>query len=581
VNIDPKKLRIILVGMNLLSEKQFADAEKLAARTRRPLSDVLVSKNYLTEDQLVQLIAEQEKLPHVKLSDQKITEDVLNLLPEKVARDKMAIPFAKDKSKVKVAMTDPTDLETINYIRKKAGLEVEPYLAADGDINKALMLYRRGLYKDFAKVIDQNVSQLGTAGVENVAQAIEQMPVVKIIDSLIEYAIAEDASDIHIEPQGEQVIVRFRVDGRLRDVLELPQLALAPIVARIKYLTNLKIDEHRKPQDGRFKKEIEGSRFSFRVSIIPAYHGEKIVIRILPEEAKRFSLEDLGLDGKNLDIVKGVIKSPNGMLLVTGPTGSGKTTTLYTILQMLNQEDVNISTVEDPIEYGMDRVNQIQVNPGVGISFANGLRSILRQDPDIIMIGEIRDSETAEIAIHSALTGHLVLSTLHTNDAAGTLPRLIDMGVEPFLIASTVNVAIAQRLVRKLCPHCMESYQIDMKSLVSRDKSVDFEGALKHLADQGLVAKGEMKKLRFYRGKGCKQCGDSGYRGRIGIFEVLEISDDIRELIVDRKDSSVIAQRAIDNGMGTMLEDGIQKAFEGKTSIDEVLRVVATPDVLL
>ncbi len=573
MRLAPEKLRVILIGMGLITPQQFDAVVVEAKRLREPVERILVTKNYLSEEQLMQLIAEALKVPLIKLREQKITTDILNILPEKLARDHQAVVFGQDKDVIKVALSNPEDLEVINFIQKKTGRKVEIYLAGDSDLRRALMLYRQGLYKDFAKIINENVAQLNASG-ENMALAVEKLPVVKTIDSLIEFAVAEEASDIHIEPQESEIIIRFRVDGQLRDIISLPRLALDALIARIKYLTNLKIDEHRKPQDGRFKMGVGGERFAFRVSIIPTYHGEKMVLRLLPEESKRYSLEDLGLKGKNLDIIKRAIERPHGMLLVTGPTGSGKTTTLYTVLNMLNTEDVNISTVEDPIEYSIERVNQIQVNPGVGISFANGLRSILRQDPDIIMIGEIRDTETAEIAIHSALTGHLVLSTLHTNDAAGTLPRLIDMGIQPFLISSTVNVAVGQRLVRRLCPLCMESYKVDLKSLSSRQAGIDLEAALNHMVKLQVIAKKDWSNLRFFRSKGCDRCGGSGYRGRVGIYEVLEINDKIRELIAERKDSSVIAEAAVAAGMQTMLEDGIQKAFEGQTSIDEILRVI-------
>jgi len=571
MNIEPSKLKTLLVGMNLVTDKEFADAEKKAKQTKQKLVDVLISQNYINEDQLGQLVAENLGLPFVKLKNLNIKPDTLAILPENMARERMAIVFEKDKDRVKVAMSDPKDLETINFIRKQTGLEVDPYLATDGEIRRGLMLYRRGLYQEFSKIINENVAQL--AGEEGV-KAVEKVPVVKILDSVIEFAVAEEASDIHIEPHSEGVVVRFRVDGRLRDIITLPRIAHDPLIARIKFLTNLKIDEHRKAQDGRFKKSVEGQKISFRVSIIPTYHGEKVVMRLLPEEAQTYSLQELGITGHNLEVVKKTMKTPTGMLLVTGPTGSGKTTTLYTVLNMLNDEETNISTIEDPIEYSIDRVNQIQVNPGVGISFANGLRSILRQDPDIIMVGEIRDSETAEIATHSALTGHLVLSTLHTNDAAGTLPRLLDMGIEPFLIASTVNIAVGQRLVRRICPTCMESYNLDAGAISSIKKETDMEATLNRLAERGVIRKKDLSSLRFYKGNGCDQCGGTGYRGRIGIYEILEMKEDIRELVSSQADAGKIKEQAIKNGMITMLEDGIQKALEGKTTIDEILRVI-------
>lgn len=392
---------------------------------------------------------------------------------------------------------------------------------------------------------------------------------------MLEYAIFEEASDIHIEPAEHEMIIRMRVDGILRKIMELPKKIQPGLVARIKILSNLKLDEHRLPQDGRFKIESEEYRISFRVSVVPVFDGEKVVLRLLNESAKILNLEQLGLQTSALEAVKRNIKKPNGMILVTGPTGSGKTTTLYTILNLLNTPDVNITTIEDPIEYRMQRVNQSQVNPKIGYTFANGLRSFLRQDPDIILVGEIRDTETAEISVNAAMTGHLLLSTLHTNDAATALPRLQEMSIPPFLIASTANVIIGQRLVRKICMNCIVSYQLDKTTEEEIEKQFNVTELMKILSASGSVvsSKTSLRSLLFYRGKGCSKCNHSGYKGRIGIYEVLEVTPNISEMIMKKANSSEITQQAVKNGMIVMYQDGFIKAKNGITTIEEVLRV--------
>ena len=378
------------------------------------------------------------------------------------------------------------------------------------------------------------------------------------MDTILEYASGEGSSDIHFEAMETTFLIRFRIDGVLRDILSLPKTIHAGIVARIKILSQLKIDEHRIPQDGRFKFKVQENYIALRVSILPSFYGENIVLRILPESARPLSLEELGLTGHNLELVRHNIRKPHGMILVTGPTGSGKTTTLYSVLNILNTTEVKICTVEDPVEYGIGRVNQTQINLQAGLTFAAGLRSLLRHDPDIIMVGEIRDKETAEMAIHSSLTGHLVLSTLHTNDAAGTIPRFLDMGAEGFLVASTLNLVIAQRLVRKICTSCIETYVPSAETITYLKRFLG-EGELSH---------------QFYRGKGCPECNRKGYKGRIGIYEILEINDSIRALILKRVAAEEIADAGVKNGMTRLLRDGIDKASGGLTTIEEVLRVV-------
>jgi type IV pilus assembly protein PilB len=402
----------------------------------------------------------------------------------------------------------------------------------------------------------------------------EDLPIVRIVDTLLRHAIMQGASDIHIEPQEDAVIVRYRIDGILHDAMSLPKEAAAGITARIKVLSNLKLDEKRLPQDGRFKMETEGEKVSFRVSLLPTYYGEKIVMRLLRENGEGFTLDALGLHGAPLERIHNAMKQTTGIILISGPTGSGKTTTLYTVLDILNTPDVNISTIEDPIEYQMKRVNQTQVNPAIGFSFADGLRALLRQDPNIIMVGEIRDSETASLAINAALTGHLVLSTIHTNSASGAIPRLIDMGVEPFLLVSTLRVVVGQRLVRRLCD-TKDTYTLDQ---AERDKVAApdrFDAALKALTEEKLVKAGTtLDKLPFYKPTPSAECED-GYRSRIGIHEIMTVSSAIRDLILHDGTPEAIEEQARKEGMLTMLEDGLYKAARGITSIEEVLRAVS------
>jgi len=455
-------------------------------------------------------------------------------------------------------MENPEDFEAIEFAKRHTGLEVFPYYASREELNKALGQYKRSIKEDFEKIISENLKKAKSEAEEDLAKAAEEVPIVKILDTILSYAVSERASDIHIEIQLEEVVIRFRIDGILRDILKLKRGIEVALVARIKILSNLKIDEHRIPQDGRYKFSVDEDVVSFRISIIPGFYGENVVMRILREAQRPLSLEELGIIGKDLQIVRSNMTKPHGMILVTGPTGSGKTTTLYSVLNILNTVEVKICTIEDPIEYGINRVSQIQVNPKTGLEFSIGLRALMRHDPDIIMVGEIRDKETAEIAIHAALTGHLVLSTLHTNTAAGAIPRFIDMGVEDFLLASTLNVVIAQRLVRKICNSCISKYTPDevVRKKLSKNLGVD------------------LKDQRFYKGKGCDECNQKGYTGRIGIFEILDVGEKIRTLVTQRATSDAIQNQAVSDGMIIMLQDGLDKVSSGLTTIEEVLRVV-------
>lgn len=564
----------ILTENNLVTAEKIRAASLQAKQDKVSLAAELVKQGMVSEEVLAEHYAETSKVPYVNLEKKKIPKEVLLSIPEPIARNYQVVAFEKDKEKLKLAMVDPTDLQTIEFMEKKTGMKIEVFLTTPTSISEVLKQYRKSLKTEFSEIIDkQGIREPEDA--EDLRKMAKELPVVKIVDTLLEYAIYENASDIHIEPLEGEIVVRYRVDGVLRDVMSLPKKILAGVVARIKVLSDLKIDEHRLPQDGRFKIENEEYKISFRVSVIPVFNGEKIVMRLLFESAKPLTMEELGLRLNALKIVKLNINRPHGMVLSTGPTGSGKTTTLYSILNILNTPEVNICTIEDPIEYHMPRINQSQVAPKIGYTFANGLRSLLRQDPDIIMVGEIRDSETAEMAIHSSLTGHLVLSTLHTNNAAGAIPRLIDMKIEPFLLASTLNVIIAQRLVRKICSNCIESYHLDRAAWQNLESEVNLKKILEIMVREGAIMSSRITpdSLLFYRGRGCAQCNDTGYKGRLGIFEVLEVSEAIQGLATRRAPTEEIEKQAVSEGMTRMIEDGFYKAKMGMTTVEEVLRV--------
>ncbi len=566
------ELKKILLRDKVVRPDKIRKAEQQAKKDKINLASELVKQGAVSEQELVEVFSENSKIPYVSLKNKRIPRDVLLLIPEPIARNHQVIAFEKERNKLKLAMVDPSDLQTIEFIKKKTGFQIEASLVTASDVAEVLKQYRKSLKTEFSEIVEEVPKAKGEEELREMAQ---RLPVVKIVDTFLEYAIYENASDIHIEPLEKEIIVRYRVDGILRDVMNLPKKVLSGVVARIKVLSDLRIDEHRLPQDGRFKIETDEYKISFRVSVIPVFDGEKIVMRLLSESTKPLNLEELGLRKNALKVVQLNIKRPHGMILATGPTGSGKTTTLYSILNILNTVKVNICTIEDPIEYHLSRINQSQVKPKIGYAFANGLRALLRQDPDIIMVGEIRDRETAEMAVHSALTGHLVLSTLHTNNAAGAIPRLIDMHIEPFLAASTLNVLIAQRLVRRICANCIESYHLDKKMWKNVGGQVNLKKLLAILAKEGVIVSSKARpgSLLFYRGRGCSQCNDTGYKGRIATLEVLEVSEEIQKLTVQKAPTEVIERQAIAEGMVTMLEDGFYKAKMGITTIEEVLRV--------
>lgn len=580
MRVEPQQLKNFILDAGLLSQVQFDKALKKAKKKKQKIEDVLINEDLISEEKLAKLEAYILGIPFVNLEKEVISPEVLKIIPEPIARSHNIVAFRKKGNSLEVAMLDPEDLRTIEFIKKKANLKILPRLTTPKSIKGALQQYQKTLEAEFGEIIKKEV--VGIKPVkeeepieekEELMKAAEELPIIRIVDTLMKHAILQRASDIHIEPTEKEVVVRYRIDGILHDAMTLPKTVSSGIIARIKVLSNLKLDEHRLPQDGRFKIEGEEYKYSIRVSVLPTLDGEKIVMRLLAEKARVLSLEGLGLRGEALERVQYSLKKPVGMVLVTGPTGSGKTTTLYAMMEILNSPGVNISTVEDPIEYRMPRINQTQVNPKIGLTFANGLRALVRQDPDIIMVGEIRDKETAGLAINAALTGHLVLSTLHTTNAAGAMPRLIDMKAEPFLISSTVNVILAQRLVRRLCPE-KEKYTLKEADLKNLTNYCDLDKVLKVLKEEKMVKpRATFKNIEFYRPKVSKECPE-GYSGRIGIFEVLNVTETIKDLIVKQADTNRIQEQAQKEGMRTMVEDGFIKAAQGVTTIEEVLRVI-------
>lgn len=572
--LNVKKLKQRLIEKGLVDPQGFAALEKKATKEKKGVAELLLAEHMVSEEDLAQELSRQTGIPVVDLTKTIIRKDILFQIPELIAKKYKIIAFAEDEAGLKVAMTNPEDLQTIEFIKKKVFKEIVPHVTSTAGIMTVLRQYRRGLREEFKNIIDQSLAASRTASEKDLEKLAEDFPIVQIVNTLIEHAILQNASDIHIEPLEKNIIIRYRVDGILHDVIVLPKEIMVGIVARIKVLANLKIDEHRLPQDGRFKIEKDEQKISFRVSIIPIFDGEKVVMRLLIESGRILSLEELGFQRSALNIAERNIKKPNGLILITGPTGSGKTTTLYSIMNMLNTTEVNIATIEDPVEYRMPRINQSQVKPKIGFTFATGLRSLVRQDPDIIMVGEIRDEETVDMTIHSALTGHLVLSTLHTMSAAGAPPRLVDMKAKPFLVASTLNLVIAQRLARRICNDCKEEYKLDEKTASMLEKEFDMKEIIKVLVKEKIIDdKKSLRELTFYRGKGCEHCGIQGYKGRAGIYETLETTESIKELIVNNAPAEKIQKQAVAEGMITMLQDGFIKVLTGLTTIDEILRV--------
>ena len=511
----------------------------------------------------------KSEIGFIELVGKTIAKDILSLVPESLARQNKAVPFALEGKTLMVAMTDPEDQEALNAIRKSANKTIKPYISTSDDINSVLDQYS-ALQTQLSEVLTAEGDEGLSTVEEKISQAKdeefdESSPAAKIVGTLLKRAVREKASDIHIEPSEEEVAVRFRVDGVLRKIIALPKEIQPAVISRIKILANLKIDETRLPQDGRIQITLDGKKIDFRISSLPTVAGEKVVCRVLDHASGVLTLDELGVQGRQAQLLEENITKAHGMTLVTGPTGSGKSTTLYAIISRIKDIAINIVTMEDPVEYRMSGVNQSQVNSRIGFDFASGLRSILRQDPDVVMVGEIRDKETADIAINAALTGHIVLSSLHTNDSAGAIPRLIDMGIEPFLITSSLNDIVAQRLCRRICDKCQAP--IDLKP---EDIDVISEEIDKLPEPEKSAAK---KKKQFFAGAGCGVCGNTGYKGRLGIFEVLNVTEAIRRLALKRATNTDIMTAAVSEGLITMKQDGILKALSGETTIEEIWRV--------
>ncbi|MFA6095298.1 MAG: ATPase, T2SS/T4P/T4SS family [Candidatus Paceibacterota bacterium] len=578
--IEETQLKKFILDSGLVSKKDLGEAEQKAKSKSQTIGDVLVSDGKMTEDDLRKVQAYVLGIPFVDLRGQRIDFDVLSLIPEPIARNHNIVAFKKTPDTLEVAMLDTDDLSAVDFVKKKVGLKILPRLTDTDSIRSVLLQYQKSLKAEFGDLIKQETSALKALSQEVAAETgemdlkkmAEDLPVVRIVDTLLKHAILQNASDIHIEPMEKDLLVRYRIDGLLHDAMVLPRNAETSITARIKVLSSLKLDEKRLPQDGRFKVEMNGEKVSLRVSVMPTFYGEKTVMRLLREGGGNFTLDHLGFHGESLERIHAATKISTGMILATGPTGSGKSTTLYTVLDILNTPDVNIATVEDPVEYQMPRVNQTQVRPDIGFTFASGLRSLVRQDPDIIMVGEIRDNETASLAINAALTGHLVLSTLHTNSAAGAIPRLLDMKIEPFLLVSTLAIVIGQRLVRRLDDK-RERRTLSKAELGALGRVVDLDRVLSIMRAENVIGpKDDWDKVMFGVPKAS---GDSdGYKSRIGIHEVLKMSPTIRDLIMKGATSADIEAQAKKEGMVTMIEDGIFKAAQGLTTIEEVLRVI-------
>ncbi|MDO8183569.1 MAG: GspE/PulE family protein [bacterium] len=573
-------LKKFILANNLAPAEAVKKAAKQAEGDDYCLADLLLQQGVVNDDTLRRIKAYILGIPFIDLKKVKVERAVLELIPESVARQHNIVAFNKSSRGLEVAMLDPEDIVAIDFIRKSAGLEVLSRLTDIPSIKQVLRQYQKSLkdeFSDIKEVIERESAAMAGGEAELSEKDLKKMatdlPVIRILETLISHAFLQKASDIHIEPYDKELVIRYRIDGLLHDAMTLPKRAAAGVVARVKVLAGLRLDEKRLPQDGRFKLIVNDEAVSFRVSILPTYYGEKVVMRLLPDTIHGLTIEELGFHNEGLELLHQAVRSTTGMILATGPTGSGKTTTLYSLLNLLNTPDVNISTIEDPIEYQIPRITQTQVRPDIGFTFANGLRSLVRQDPDIIMVGEIRDQETADLAVNAALTGHLVLSTIHTNSAAGTVPRLLDMGVEPFLLVSTINVVIGQRLVRRLRPE-REEYHLSADELKSLGESVDLDRMLKILRKFKVISPtGEWSEVTFYRAKPSGE--HDGYEGRIGIHEVLAVTPAIKELIVKSGvGGDEIETQAKKDGMLSMLEDGIYKSAIGVTSIEEVLRVV-------
>lgn len=557
--LSSDQLIALLTQSGLIKKEDIESAKQFATNNQVSFEQALTEKNLVTDETLGLIVARALHIPFITLTKVSIPDTVFHLVPETIARRENVIPFERTETEVKVATSNPKNAEFLQLLGRKTGQKIVVYYATQYDIQNTYRIYRKDLQKAYDVLV-------------KTAKLTEtEVPISKIVDTIIQYASQDRVSDVHIEPQETNALVRFRIDGILHDVLTFTRDVNDRVATRLKVMSRLRTDEHLTPQDGKIRMKVDEGDLDLRVSILPVTEGEKVVMRLLSSHMSQLSLSDLGMSAGDLKKIERAYNKSFGMILSTGPTGSGKTSSIYSILKVLNTREKNITTIEDPVEYRIRGVNQIQVNTKANLTFANGLRSILRQDPNIVFVGEIRDNETAAIAVNAALTGHLVLSTLHTNDAVGALPRMIDMGVEPFLVASTVNVIIAQRLVRRICDTCRISYTVPESQLL--------QWLPKEIVAKHYVGAGPKKEVRIYKGQGCKICHFTGYKGRIGIYEVLEVTSGVRKLIVEHNDSDAIRHQAHSEGFVTMLDDGLGKVGKGVTTIEEVMRVTKVEEV--
>lgn len=566
-NSEDTTLFDILLSEHLLTPQQVEDIRLKSAAEGLPYENILKSLNLVSEEKLIEAKARLLGVPFISLASISFSPQAIGFVPRVLAERFSLMPFYFDeKTKtLSIAMSDPVDLDALQFIRQKTGLNVKTFAAYPQEIDKAInQEYKQEIIGEVGKALKESEEiskRVSVANVGNMPNIIKEAPVAKIVSTILEYAATSRASDVHIEPQEDRIRVRYRIDGILYDKLSLPKRVQDAVTSRIKILSAMKIDEHRIPQDGRFNFKILDKEVDLRISVLPTVYGEKIVMRLLRKSGGVPSLEDLGLGGISLKNLETAVLRPHGIIIVCGPTGSGKTSTLYSILSQLNTTRVNILTLEDPVEYQLPGINQVGINSAVGLTFATGLRSFLRQDPNIILVGEIRDTETTDLALQAALTGHLVFSTLHTSSASGALPRLIDLGAEPFLLSSTMNAMVGQRIVRRICTYCKESYAPVAQIIEEMQKVL------------GKLFTVDTASIKLYRGKGCGECDDAGYLGRVGIFEVLPISNKIANLILEHPDTTTLEKKAIEEGMITMKQDGYLKTLQGITTLEEVIRV--------
>lgn len=580
------RIEQLLLEGKLLTKDDLETAKVDALKASKPLIAYIAEKNLVGEEDLTRISAQAMGVPYANLNSIQVPEDITKLLNKETAETYMAVPFGMQQGRLAVGMLDPTNIQAVDFLSRKVGHTITVYLASRASIDHILGQFHSDVAADVAASLDvaqvDDHPKVEAKNPKAVANLVQDAPITRALNAILDYAAQSRASDIHIEPREKELKIRYRIDGILQETMTLPKSIEPALISRIKILSNLRIDEHRIPQDGQFQISSGGREIDLRIAISPVVWGEQVVIRLLDKDSSILTLEALGFRGRAFRVIKDGIHKPHGMTLSTGPTGSGKSTTLYAIVQELKDVSVNIVTLEDPVEYKMDGINQIQVNGDVGLTFASGLRSILRQDPNIVLVGEIRDKETADLAVQAALTGHVVLSTIHTNSAAGVLPRMLDMQIEPFLIASTINTVIGQRLVRRLCPNCKEEYktsEAETKSVqetlgdVLPKKKDDVEKAKKDIG-YDIIPLADQSDYTMWKAVGCKQCV-RGYKGRIGIYEVFGMTEQMEKLLLAHSTTSEVQKQASEDGMLTMKQDGYFKALNGETTLEEVARVAA------